>query len=115
MIAVAAVATMAPAPGPRAQKALGPAALPFGFGVLIPDVGYKGGRRSVTATVAPAVGVGASKTASGSPVDETPVGEAVTEMALSTMPNAEQALSKPVQYTCRRTRRGCQRGLADRK
>jgi hypothetical protein len=110
---MAAPATTAPAP--RAQKALCPAAPPFDFGLLTPaveykggsdvsneggpEVGYKGGRTLVTATVAPEVRVGAWKIESGLPVDEMPVGEAVTETASSTMPNAEQALAKPVQCT----------------
>ena len=90
---------------PAAQNALSRPALP-NWPVPAPNVGIKGGyTMAVTATVSPGVGVGASKGESGSPVDERPVGLAVTSTVLSTMFASPQAPMKAVGYMCRRTRR----------
>jgi hypothetical protein len=66
-------------------------ALFVGVLALFAGVGIKGATENNT----PEVGVGASNIENGSPVDLMPVGVAVIETSLSSMPNAEQAIMKP--------------------
>src|SRR6266702_2787815 len=88
MATEAAAATTALAP--RALSALNSTGLPFLELVPEPCTGTKGGTKAVTTAVAPEVGVCGSKRESGSPVDEMPVGVAVTVTSLSTMPKVAQ-------------------------
>jgi hypothetical protein len=76
---------------PKAQNVLSPTAPPDALNSAA--VGIKGGRRPVTATVSPAVGVGTSNIENGSSV-EVPVGVAVMDTPLSWISNAEQAPAK---------------------
>jgi Potassium voltage-gated channel len=78
-----------------AQNASNPAGLPF-TNLLSAAVGIKGVTSAVTAVFSPAVGVGAEKIESGSPVDGTPVGVAVMLMGLRKKPNPTQESRKSV-------------------
>jgi hypothetical protein len=89
-----------PALAQTAQNVSNLAGLPFTT-LLSAGVGIKGGIPAVTAVFSPAVGVGASKIESGSPVDGTPVGIAVTLTGLSSKPKPAQESMKSVHIPSR--------------
>ena len=89
-ITMATAATAPTAAASRLRSALSPTAPPFFPGPAASD-GSKGGSWTVTAAVAPEVGVATSKMENGSPVDEIPVGVAVIATWLSSSPNSAHA------------------------
>ena len=100
---------------PRALNSLSPMALPvLPLDLAGTGVGIKGGSVKDTASVAPEVGVCTSNIESGSPVDAMPVGVAVTETSLSSMPDPAQAVMKPIRDNIW-TERSCQYCPTDRK